>query len=228
MRAISNILLAFNLQSSTTTNAATTTKPAFLDKVPSFFFRLPSFEQQKQRERTVLVQELLEEASKVGQVGSLASEEERARLVSLAEQLTSYSDPNPAMVPLDGIHELVYSAAPGASSGRISGGGSGISIVGKVSQKFETDSIFYNRVTFGPLMIALQAKREIKNASTIKVSFLETGFSLFGKTISTKQAGGGGVWKVKFVGKIKDKDGKEKLIRIMETPSLFILQQPLD
>ena len=77
-------------------------------------------------------------------------------------------------------------------------------------------------------MIALQAKREIKNASTIKVSFLETGFSLFGKTISTKQAGGGGVWKVKFVGKIMDKDGKEKLIRIMETPSLFILQQPLD
>ena len=143
MRAISNILLAFNLQSSTTTtNAATMTKPAFLDKVPSFFFRLPSFEQQKQRERTVLVQELLQEASKVGQVGSLASEEERARLVSLAEQLTSYSDPNPAMVPLDGIHELVYSAAPGASSGRISGGGSGISIVGKVSQKFETDSIF--------------------------------------------------------------------------------------
>ena len=227
MRAISNILLVFNLQSSSTTTAPVTTKPGFLEKVPTFF-RLPSFDQQRQRERTVLVQELLEEASKVGQVGSLATEEERARLVSLAEQLTSYSDRNPAMVPLNGIHQLVYSAAPGASSGRISGGGGKISIVGTVSQKFETDTIFYNRVTFGPLMIALQAKREIKNASTIKVSFLETSFSLFGKTFATKQAGGGGVWKVKFVGKIEDKDGKEKLVRIMETPSLFILQQPLD
>jgi len=101
-------------------------------------------------------------------------------------------------------------------------------MVGKVSQKFETKDIFYNRVTLGPLMIALEAKREIKNSSTIKVSFLETTFSLFGKPFSTQKAGGGGIWKVKFVGKIKDQDGKDKLVRIMETPSLFILEQPLD
>jgi hypothetical protein len=219
MRALSNILLVLNLQSSTKTNPRGSSV-GILEGFPSFF---PKSGVQRLEERNVLVNELLDEASKVGQVGSLASDEERARLSSLAEKLAPYSDPSPAMIPLDGIHRLVYSAAPGASSGRIAG-----NIVGKVSQKFETSESFYNRVTFGPLMIALQAKREIKNASTIKVSFLETSFSLFGQTFCTKKAGGGGVWKVKFVGKIQGKDGKEKLVRVMETPSLFILEQELN
>ena len=35
------------------------------------------------------------------------------------------------------------------------------------------------------------------------------------------------VWKVKFVGKVQDENGKEKLVRIMETPSLFVLEQDL-
>ena len=35
------------------------------------------------------------------------------------------------------------------------------------------------------------------------------------------------VWKVKFVGKIEDENGNEKLVRIMETPSLFVLEQDL-
>ena len=35
------------------------------------------------------------------------------------------------------------------------------------------------------------------------------------------------VWKVKFVGKVSDSNGKEKLIRIMDTPSLFVLEQDL-
>ena len=35
------------------------------------------------------------------------------------------------------------------------------------------------------------------------------------------------VWKVKFVGKIQDENGNEKLVRIMDTPSLFVLEQDL-
>lgn len=222
MRALSNILLALNLQTSSKANPARGgISWGILEGFPSF--QLSKLGSQRLEERNVLVQELLEEASNVGQVGSLASEEDRARLLSLAEKLAPYSDPNPAMYPLEGIHRLVYSAAPGASSGRITG-----TIVGKVSQNFVTKDIFFNRVALGPLVIALQAKREIKNASTIKVSFQETSFSLFGKTFSKKQAGGGGVWKVKFVGKVEGNDGKEKLVRVMETPSLFILEQTLN
>lgn len=166
--------------------------------------------------------DLLELAQTVGQVGSLASEEDQAKMEAAAAEAIPFSDSKqPAKYPLTGVHNLVYSAAPGASSGKIG------PLVGKVSQFFEDDDIFYNRVAFGPLQIALRAKREMMNGSTIKVSFLETSFSLFGKTFKTAQASGGGVWKVKFVGTYQDENGNEKLLRIMKTPSLFVLEQDL-
>lgn len=140
-----------------------------------------------------------------------------------AQALTPLSDSKkPARYPLKGVHNLVYTAAPGASSGKIG------PFVGTVSQFFPDDETFYNRVDFGPLQIALRAKREVKNDDTIKVSFLETSVSLFGKTLKTSPSGGGGVWKVKFVGTYQDEGGREKLVRIMETPSLFVLQHDLN
>lgn len=220
MRALSNLLLIFNVQKSIDRQQPTSTS-TLLEKIP-FLSSMPRISTNK-ADRDALVLDLLQKAAEVGQVGSLATEEERESLEALAEKVIPYSDPNPARFPLKGEHRLVYSAAPGASSGRVFG-----NVIGKVSQLFATDEIFFNRVSFGPLMIALQAKREIKNDSTIKVSFLETTFSLFGKEFSKKQAGGGGVWKCRFIGKIQDTDGSEKLIRIMETPSLFILEQPLN
>lgn len=132
------------------------------------------------------IQDLLSAVSKVGQVGSLATEEERTQLEELSKMVIPLSDSRPAKAPLLGEHKLLYSAAPGASSGRIFG-----NAVGKVTQFFEADEIFYNRVNFGPLRIALKAKREIKSDSVIKVSFLETKVSLFGKTLVEKQVGGG-------------------------------------
>mmetsp|Transcript_28029 Transcript_28029/g.52590 ORF Transcript_28029/g.52590 Transcript_28029/m.52590 type:complete len:204 (-) Transcript_28029:780-1391(-) len=172
-------------------------------------------------ERNDKILDLLRTARSVGQVGVLAPEQEQLKVEEAANIVIPFTDSKPARTPLIGEHKLVYSAAKGASSGKIG------PLVGKVSQLFEDDEIFYNRVSFGPLQIALRAKREIKNDSTIKVSFLETSFSLFGKTLKKQQAGGGGIWKVKFTGKIEDKNGKEKLVRIMETPSLFVLEQDL-
>jgi len=166
--------------------------------------------------------EVLNTAGTVGQVGYLASEEDQRKMEEIAADLIPFSLEKPARVPLTGEHNLVYSAAEGASSGRVFG-----NVVGKVSQLFENDEIFYNRVNFGPLQIALRAKREIMNDSTIKVSFLETSFNLFGRTLKKSEVKGGGVWKVKFVGKVEDENGKEKLVRIMETPSLFVLEQEL-
>lgn len=232
---LSNLLLVtFNLQQSlnrstgsSSLSSISASTSSLLEKIPflssnPFNNNNDNNRQQGNERRNLLVQELLMEASKVGQVGSLASDEERNKLQTMVDKIIPLSDPSPAKFPLIGQHRLVYSAAPGASSGRVIG-----SLVGKVTQLFETEEIFYNRVAFGPLMIALQAKREIKNSSTIKVSFLETSFSLFGKVFSKKTAGGGGIWKCRFVGKIKDVDGSEKIIRIMETPSLFILEQKL-
>mmetsp|Transcript_14074 Transcript_14074/g.29726 ORF Transcript_14074/g.29726 Transcript_14074/m.29726 type:complete len:197 (-) Transcript_14074:3711-4301(-) len=161
-------------------------------------------------------------AGSVGQAGSLASEEDRMLMEEVAKEAIPLSLNKPARVPLTGKHKLIYSAAPGASSGRIFG-----NVVGKVSQVFEDDETFYNIVDLGPLQIALRAKREIKNDSTIKVSFLETSFNLFGKTVKKSEVKGGGVWKVKFVGKVEDENGNQKLVRIMETPSLFVLEQDL-
>jgi hypothetical protein len=167
--------------------------------------------------------ELIEIAKLVGPVGSIASQEDRVRMETATRALIPLSDSKkPARYTLAGIHNLVYSAAPGASSGKIG------PFVGKVSQYFEDDEIFYNRVEFGPLQIALRAKRELKNDDTINVSFLQTYFNLFGMTVKTSPAGGGGVWKVKFVGTYKDLDGNEKLVRIMHTPSLFVLQHDLN
>ena len=171
------------------------------------------------------VEALLNAISEIGQVGSLASEEDQTRIKSLALDVVE-SNPSPEQSParftLQGEHTLLYSAAPGGSSGRLFG-----NVVGKVTQWFEDDEIFYNRVTFGPVRIALKARREIKNDTNIKVTFLETSIYLFGNRVVQKEINGGGVWKCKFVGKVQDKNGANKLLRIMETPSLFIIEQPL-
>jgi hypothetical protein len=212
MRSLTHLLLVFNLKQ----QQQPAVSVGLFERIPFFSPRKPNNENQRNEK----VQNFLQAALEVGQVGSLASEEEQARMEDLAAEVTPFSDAKPAKFPLTGEHRLVYSAAPGASSGRVFG-----NVVGKVSQYFEDDEIFYNRVAFGPLLISLKAKREIKNDSNIKVSFLETTISLFGKTLSQKEIGGGGVWKVKFVGKVQDKDGNEKLVRVMETPSLFVLEQ---
>jgi hypothetical protein len=195
-----------------------------LERFP--FFTLPSSKaalEQQQQQRNAKVQALLNAAAEIGPVGSLASEADQTRMEELAAAVIPYSDTKPAQYPLMGDHRLVYSAAPGASSGRLFG-----NIVGQVSQLFEDDDTFYNRVALGPLQISLKAQREVKNESKIKVTFLETKFSLFGTTLKEGKVGGGGVWKVTFVGTVQDADGKEKLVRVMETPSLFILEQPLE
>ena len=138
-------------------------------------------------ERNDKILKVLGTAGDVGQVGSLASEEEQLLMEEVVRGVDHLSEPKPARFALTGEHKLIYSAAKGASSGRVFG-----NVVGKVSQVFEDDEIFYNRVNFGPLQIALRAKREIMNDSTIKVSFLETSFNLFGRTLKKADVGGGG------------------------------------
>ena len=167
--------------------------------------------------------DLLKIANEVGQVGSMASEDDQERMKVAAEAIIPLSDKKPARISLSGTHDLVYSAAPGGSSGKLFG-----NVVGKVTQFFPDDKTFFNKVELGLLSIALKAEREIKSDNVISVSFKESIISLFGKTIVQKEIGGGGAWKVKFIGKITDQNGKQKLVRVMETPSLFVITQDLE
>jgi hypothetical protein len=205
------LLIAFQEQ-----NLATT---AFNGASIASLFKPPA----SKTNRNENVLELLSQAKQIGQVGSMASEEERSSMTNLAQAVEKSSDLKPARYPLEGIHNLVYSAAPGGSSGKVG------PAVGKVTQVFEDDEIFYNNVQLGPLMISLKAKREIKSNTAIKVTFLQMTFTVFGQKVMQQElpTTSGGVWKVKFVGKIKDENGKEKLVRVMETPSLFVLEQAL-
>ncbi|CAB9500402.1 expressed unknown protein [Seminavis robusta] len=170
------------------------------------------------------VEDLLSFARKVGPVGSLATEEEQTKVVELATKLAEKRGISaPAKASLRGIHDLVYSAAPGGSSGRLFG-----PVYGKVTQDFlEDDVTFINAVKIGPVEISLQAEKIVKNDTTNIVKFKKSQVKAFGKTVVEKDINGGGVWKYLFMGEVQDADGNKKLLRVMETPSLFVIEQPI-
>lgn len=176
-------------------------------------------------DRDVAVQQVLAFARKIGPVGSLASEEDQRTLESMSQELIQYSDySNPSQVELQGTHSLVYSASEGSSSGRIGK----TPFYGKVQQDFLPDNVtFINSVQLGPVEASLRATKSVKNDTTNLVKFHQTTIKVFGQTVLDKDIKGGGFWKYLFMGTITDTDGKAKFVRIMETPSLFILEQPL-
>jgi hypothetical protein len=142
----------------------------------------------------------------------------------LANKLIHVSDSKPARRKLKGVHTLCYSASPGASSGRLFG-----PFYGKVKQTFLDDDTFINSVEWGPLKISLRANCKPKDDTTNIVTFQETSIQLFGQTLLTKELKGSGTWKYLFMGEVEDTTdgGTCKLIRVMETPSLFVIEQPL-
>mmetsp|Transcript_3048 Transcript_3048/g.4104 ORF Transcript_3048/g.4104 Transcript_3048/m.4104 type:complete len:224 (+) Transcript_3048:79-750(+) len=169
------------------------------------------------------VLELVNKARKLGPVGVLRPEEEQQKLFEEARAIAKYSDRKPARFPLKGFHELIYSAAPGGSSGKIG------PFSGKVRQEFVDDTIFINTVELGPLKIALRAERKVLDDKRIRVTFRETTIYLFGNVVTSKELeNSGGVWNYIFSGEITDTNGNRKLVRVMETPSLFIIEQDLD
>ena len=184
------------------------------------------------------IQEILDAARRLGPVGvrnNAQDQEYIQQLVTkLKQQLERDRDTagnnNYTDVPLVGIHDLIYSAAKGGSSGKI-----GPCFHGKVTQTFVNETAFMNAVDFGPLNIALTATRHVKDSTTFVVKFQTTTISLFGIPLIEKSIRGtGGVWKLLYTGIVHDQninmnDGKKKriLLRIMETPSLFIIEQDL-
>ena len=187
------------------------------------------------------IQELLDTARRLGPVGihnTIEDQEIIQNIVTkLKQQLQQHNsiisgsmERNYTNIPLVGVHDLIYSAAPGGSSGKI-----GPYFYGKVSQVFVNETSFMNVVDFGPLNIALTASRHVKDNATFTVRFLSTTISLFGIPLIEKSIRGtGGAWKVMYTGIVYDNnivtiDGTKKriLLRIIEAPSLFIIEQDM-
>ena len=101
---------------------------------------------------------LLRQARVLGPVGTFRSSEEQKALLEQALALKPLSDSKPSRTPLEGIHDLVYSAAPGGSSGKLFG-----PIYGKVTQEFPDEIRFINSVQLGPVKLGLRAERQVKD-----------------------------------------------------------------
>ena len=100
--------------------------------------------------RQRIITDLLNAARDIGQVGKLASSSDRKRIDELAKTLKPLSDPSPARTPLNGTHSLVYSGSmQGPTAGLVG------PFVGKVTQVFWNETVYQNRVQFGPLQISI-------------------------------------------------------------------------
>lgn len=174
----------------------------------------------KTTRRDDIVNQLLLATAKTGQVGSKASEADVATIADLAEQLASLSTvERPADVPLSGVHSLVYSASSGGSSGMLG------PFTGRVTQSFIDEKQFINAVTLGPLCIKIYADREVlSDGQRIRLKFRKTTVEIGGFQIIRKELKSSGIWKCKFVEVVGEGQNK-RLLRIMETPSLFVIEQ---
>lgn len=176
--------------------------------------------------------QLLTTCRNYGQIGSKLTEDQRTEIDTIVSSLSQYSDPSPAKIPLTSNngerHELIYSAAPGGSSGAIG------PLVGKVSQSFLNETQFINRVELlnGVFKIELHAERKVLDDSRIRVVFKETAVSVFGREVVRKEAKGSGVWKYEFGGLVNvpkngGREGEEEVLfmRVLKTPSTFVIVQ---
>lgn len=160
---------------------------------------------------------LLAACTTAGQVGLDATEDEQAAVTAAAEALQGQGAKSPARVPLAGTYDLLYSASKGGSSGKLG------PLTGKVTQIITDDTNFINRVEIGPLRVSLSAERKVLDDERIRVSFVETAFCLFGVELLRKPTKGAGVWQQVYV-EDGGADGSASL-RVMNTPSLFVLKQ---
>jgi hypothetical protein len=164
---------------------------------------------------------LLKALAETGPVGVDASEELQASIESLASALDGTvkgEDAAQARVPLKGTYDLMYSMAKGGSNGKVG------PLTGKVSQIVVDEKNFINQVSLfgGAVVVQLNAQREVIDDNKIKVEFVETVFKIFGKEVKRQPTKGKGVWEQVYVE--RGQDGSAAL-RVMRTPSLFILRQ---
>jgi len=188
------------------------------------FLSLVSERAQMESMSNKLAWNLIDKINETGQIGTKVPEAEQVDIAALAAQLSDLQCESAIEIPTDatltGTHELLYSMSPGGSSGAIG------PFVGKVTQEFVDEVKFINTVQLGPFTIELHAVREVIDNVRIRVKFQETVVRIFGVEITRKETKGAGVWKQLFVGEVY-RGNDRRLLRVMETPSLFVIQQPL-
>ena len=162
---------------------------------------------------------LLDAISEAGVVGVDATEEQQAQIETLASGLAGTGDASAqARVPLGGTYDLLYSMSKGGSNGKVG------PFTGQVTQIIVNEKSFINQVELfgGVVTVQLHAEREIIGDEQIRVQFVETVFKLFGQEVKRQPTKGQGVWEQLYVE--SGPDGTASL-RVMRTPSLFILRQ---
>lgn len=142
----------------------------------------------------------------VGAASGRVADVERA-----ATALERLCPPSPTSLKLTGVWDLLYSTAPGGSNGKVG------PFIGKVTQEFVDEINFINAVElFGAFKLSLYAKRKVIDGRRIQVTFEQTGVQLFGVEVFRKDINGSGVWSQRYV---------DDSLRVMNTPSLFVLQR---
>ena len=162
---------------------------------------------------------LLAALAESGPVGVDTTEEQQDTIEKLASALDGQgADEAQANVPLKGTYDLLYSMAKGGSNGKVG------PFVGAVTQIILDEKNFINQVSLfgGAVIVQLYAEREIIADDKIRVSFVETVFNIFGQEVKRQPTSGKGVWQQLYVE--RGADGSASL-RVMRTPSLFVLRQ---
>lgn len=171
-------------------------------------------------ERNTAILALVDQARQVGPVANDQPENVKAEFHQQAKELQPLSDASPASVDFTGVHERIYSVSPGKKYGHI-------------QQIFVDATSFVNSVKFlgGIVQTSVDASYEARDDVTGVVTFdNQLIMRLFGVIVYRKELPRGGEfpWNILFVGSFIDHDGKRKRLRIMETPSLFVLLQNLE
>ena len=187
-----------------------------------------------EQERNRLATQLLNACRLVGtQVGMDTTQENRDWLVSLVKAMKEFSDKKPASIPLEGSHDLVYSASKsGFPAGKVG------PFVGDVKQIFHNVTVYENVLDVGPFKLSVFASRKIMDDTRIEVSFYTSTFKILGVPILRQPFKAIGVWDNIFVGvvDVDDNDCSDEgglvrkrrlLLRAMHTPELFILTQDI-
>jgi hypothetical protein len=164
------------------------------------------------------VMQVIAEARRLGPGANDRTHDEKEAFWSQAKSLRSLSKPKPARIDFTGVHERLYSVSPGKKRGSI-------------RQVFRDSSTLVNSVRLGPLGVSVTAMVKPIDDWTSEIRFQRMTYKLFGIPLYCKRvdsAAPAGTWKYLSVGEFVDNDGKRKLLRVMETPSLFLLTGDLE